>query len=107
MTGYGESGTDGRGLQKVRHGMVGLVGWGAVLPFGAIIPRYVRGKGGPLWFFLHISIQIVGFLLALSSVFLGGQLYNELLPEHRSSLKAHRPIGIVAFSLTILQVCFP
>ena len=90
---------------KASHGAMGLIAWGVLLPFGAIIPRYFKHHD-PQWFYLHISIQIVGFLLGLATVLVGTILYSGLDSNRTPRLKIHRPIGSLAFFLSILQVCF-
>ncbi|RVX04204.1 Cytochrome b561 and DOMON domain-containing protein [Vitis vinifera] len=88
---------------KASHGAMGLIAWGVLLPFGAIIPRYFKHHD-PQWFYLHISIQIVGFLLGLATVLVGTVLYSGLDSNRTPRLKIHRPIGSLAFFLSILQV---
>ena len=80
LTGYTSSVDNTRGL-TMRHGDMGLIAWGMLLPFGAIIPRYFKHHD-PQWFYLHISIQIVGFLPGLTTVVAGRTLYNGL-ESHR------------------------
>ena len=89
----------------MRHGAMGLIAWGMLLPFGAIIPRYFKHHD-PQWFYLHISIQIVGFLPGLTTVVAGRTLYNGLESHRIPKSKIHRPIGSLVFFLSILQVCF-
>ena len=84
------------------HGIVGIIGWGLILPVGAIIARYFRYKD-PLWFYLHSVIQFVGFSFGLGTVLLGLQLYRNM----HVHIPAHRGIGIFVLVLSILQVCLP
>ncbi|XP_061372876.1 cytochrome b561 and DOMON domain-containing protein At3g61750 [Gastrolobium bilobum] len=88
-------------LIKMRknHGIVGIMGWGLILPVGAIVARYFRHKD-PLWFYLHSVIQFVGFAFGLGTVLLGLQLYAEM----HVHIPAHRGIGIFVFVLSILQI---
>ncbi|WKA00339.1 hypothetical protein VitviT2T_018701 [Vitis vinifera] len=102
MPGYTSGVDNTRGL-TTRHGAIGLIAWGMLLPFGAIIPRYFKHHD-PQWFYLHISIQIVGFLPGLATVVAGRTLYNGLESHRISKSKIHRPIGSLVFFLSILQV---
>lgn len=89
------------GFIKMRksHGIVGVIGWGLIMPVGAIIARYFRHKD-PVWFYLHSFIQFVGFAFGLITVLLGIQLYNQM----HVHIPAHRGIGIFVLVLSILQV---
>ncbi|XP_034701232.1 cytochrome b561 and DOMON domain-containing protein At3g07570-like [Vitis riparia] len=82
---------------------MGLIAWAVLLKFGAIIPRYFKHHH-PQWFYLHIPIQIVGFLLGLASVVPGRTLYNGLESDHILKFKVHRPLESLVFFLSILQV---
>ncbi|XP_054783671.1 cytochrome b561 and DOMON domain-containing protein At3g61750 isoform X3 [Prosopis cineraria] len=98
------SGSKGSGSNELiqmrkNHGIVGIIGWGLVLPVGAIVARYFRHKD-PLWFYLHSVIQFVGFGFGLATVLLGLQLYNKM----QAHIPAHRGIGISVLVLSILQV---
>ncbi|KAK8468779.1 hypothetical protein PHAVU_006G113100 [Phaseolus vulgaris] len=84
---------------RKNHGIVGIIGWGLILPVGAIIGRYFRHKD-PLWFYLHSVIQFVGFAFGLATVLLGLQLYRSV----HVHIPAHRGIGIFVLVLSILQI---
>jgi membrane protein YdbS with pleckstrin-like domain len=90
------------GLIQMRknHGIIGIIGWGLILPVGAIVARYFKHKE-PLWFYLHSIIQFVGFAFGLATVLLGLQLYSQM----HVHIPAHRGIGIFVLVLSILQVC--
>ena len=104
LTGY-NSGVNNTGDLETRHGDMGLIAWDVLLPSGAIIPRYFKHHD-PQWFYLHISIQIVGFLPGLATVVAGRTLYNGLESYRIPKFKIHRPLGSLVFFLGILQVCF-
>ncbi|GAY45716.1 hypothetical protein WN944_017414 [Citrus x changshan-huyou] len=88
--------------EKKNHGALGMIGWGIILPVGAIIPRYFKHKD-PLWYYLHAIIQLVGFIFGLATVLLGIQLYNKLNVKN-ANISAHRGIGIFILVLSILQI---
>ncbi|KAL8138428.1 hypothetical protein V2J09_004429 [Rumex salicifolius] len=83
---------------KRSHGVLGIIGWGLVLPLGAMTARFLRHQK-PLWYYLHTIIQFAGFLIVLAGVVLGQTLYNRV----HASVTAHRGIGYLALTLTILQ----
>ncbi|XP_073157861.1 cytochrome b561 and DOMON domain-containing protein At3g61750 [Henckelia pumila] len=84
---------------KRTHGMLGLLGWGLILPFGAIFARYLKHKD-PLWYYLHVVIQFTGFLFGLAALVVGLSLDKKL----HASIPIHKGIGIFVFVLTVLQV---
>ncbi|XP_017217320.1 cytochrome b561 and DOMON domain-containing protein At3g61750-like [Daucus carota subsp. sativus] len=81
------------------HGVLALLGWGLVLPAGAITARYLRHKD-PLWYYLHVALQFTGFLIVVAAVAVGRLLYGRL----HASIPAHRGIGFFTLVLSILQV---
>ncbi|XP_004494817.1 cytochrome b561 and DOMON domain-containing protein At3g61750 isoform X1 [Cicer arietinum] len=97
----GSKGPSSNGLIEMRknHGIVGIIGWGLILPVGAIVARYFKHKE-PLWFYLHSVIQFIGFAFGLVTVLLGLQLYSKM----HVHIPAHRGIGIFVLVLSILQI---
>lgn len=84
---------------KRSHGILGIFGWGLILPCGAMIARFLKHKE-PLWYYLHSVIQIVGFLIVLTGVVVGQALYDRI----HADISAHRGIGYFALTLSIIQV---
>jgi hypothetical protein len=85
------------------HAAVNILGWGILLPTGAIIARYCR-QWDPAWFYLHITFQILGFIFILAGLITGSKMYGRLkgLPK----LSSHRALGIFLFTLACLQVIY-
>ncbi|KAH9541723.1 hypothetical protein CY35_14G080400 [Sphagnum magellanicum] len=83
------------------HAAVNILGWGVLLPTGAIIARYCR-QWDPAWFYLHITFQILGFIFILAGLITGSKMYGRLkgLPK----LSSHRALGIFLFTLACLQI---
>ncbi|CAI9279057.1 unnamed protein product [Lactuca saligna] len=56
---------------KTTHGVLGLLGWGIILPYGAIVARYFKHKD-PLWFSFHApthkGIGITAIVLSVLQV---------------------------------------
>uniref|UniRef100_A0A5B7A7X6 Putative Ferric-chelate reductase 1 n=1 Tax=Davidia involucrata TaxID=16924 RepID=A0A5B7A7X6_DAVIN len=90
---------DNIGHMKKTHGVLGLFGWGLILPYGAIVARYLKHRD-PLQYYLHIVIQFVGFIIALAAVVVGVELYHRL----HANVPTHRGIGIFVLVLSVLQV---
>ncbi|MQM16701.1 hypothetical protein Taro_049660 [Colocasia esculenta] len=84
---------------KRNHGILGIVGWGVLLPIGAIVARYCK-QWDPLWYYAHAVIQFVGFIIALAGLVAGVALYDKL----HANVHVHRALGIFVFVLGILQV---
>ncbi|XP_071705476.1 cytochrome b561 and DOMON domain-containing protein At3g61750 [Rutidosis leptorrhynchoides] len=84
---------------KTTHGVLGLLGWGLLLPYGAIVARYFKHKD-PLWYYLHLGFQFVGFIFAVATGIVGLNMYNKF----SFHAPAHKGIGITAIVLSVLQV---
>nr|XP_043626805.1 cytochrome b561 and DOMON domain-containing protein At3g61750 [Erigeron canadensis] len=84
---------------KTTHGVLGLLGWGIILPYGAIVARYFKHKD-PLWYYLHIAFQFVGFIFVVAAGFVGLNMYNKF----GFHAPAHKGLGVTAIVLTVLQV---
>lgn len=83
------------------HGFLNLLGWGVFLPIGAIIARYCK-VWDPTWFYLHISFQVLGFILIIAGLVTGLTLQDTY--EGVSGLDSHRALAIVVFVMATLQV---
>ncbi|XP_050207024.1 cytochrome b561 and DOMON domain-containing protein At3g07570-like [Mercurialis annua] len=81
------------------HGMLNMVGWGILMIIGGIIGRYFR-HWDPIWFYAHIGIQSLGFIIGISGVICG--FFLEDLTNARVSI--HKGIGIFILVLSCLQV---
>lgn len=84
---------------KRNHGILNVIGWGILLPCGAIIARYFK-RLDPQWYYLHTSIQFVGFIIGLVGFAVGRYLYNTT----HANFQVHRGIGIFVVLLSMLQV---
>ncbi|KAK9747778.1 hypothetical protein RND81_02G014400 [Saponaria officinalis] len=86
------------GVRKT-HGALNMIGWGILMPIGAIVARYFR-QWDPIWFYAHTVIQSVGFLLGLVGFILGLVLQGLT----NAQVKRHRNLGITIFIFGCLQV---
>ncbi|XP_058199787.1 cytochrome b561 and DOMON domain-containing protein At3g07570-like isoform X2 [Rhododendron vialii] len=84
---------------KKNHGILNMLGWGILLPIGAIVARHCK-EWDPIWFYSHISIQSLGFILGLAGISCGFVL------EHKLSaiVSHHKGIGIFILILGCLQM---
>ncbi|MCO5570777.1 hypothetical protein L7F22_024505 [Adiantum nelumboides] len=85
---------------KNRHGVLNTVGWGILLPCGVLAARYLR-FADPVWFYLHVFLQMSGFILGVAGWATGLRLgdYSVGVVHHK-----HRNVGIALFTIATLQV---
>ncbi|XP_047309536.1 cytochrome b561 and DOMON domain-containing protein At3g07570 [Impatiens glandulifera] len=81
------------------HGILNMLGWGILLPIGVIVARFFK-KWDPLWFYCHVFIQSLGFILGVTGVICGFILKNKL----SVFVNRHKGIGITVLVLGCLQV---
>ena len=86
--------------QSKAHGAVNILGWGVLLPIGAMIARYARGYD-PAWFYIHAVCQSLGFIFIIAGVGTGIVLSHKVTPQ---GFAAHRGIALFLFALAFLQV---
>ncbi|CAN6444708.1 unnamed protein product [Victoria cruziana] len=86
-------------MLKRSHGILAILGWGVILPIGVIIARYCK-KWDPLWYYLHLTFQFLGYTLGVATVIAGNLLYRKL----KVNIPTHRGIGMFVFALSVLQV---
>ncbi|XP_021829384.1 cytochrome b561 and DOMON domain-containing protein At3g61750-like [Prunus avium] len=85
---------------KLTHGILAITGWGIIIPFGVPIARHFR-QYEPLWYYLHSSIQFVGFFVGLAAVAVGRTLYDLI----HADFNYHRVLGFTILALSVLQIC--
>ena len=100
MTGQGSQISAPYSNLKRVHGILNAVGWGALIPIGAMIARYTKHIGSK-WFYAHACIQIMGFILGLSGI-VAGLILNDRIDVN---VAKHKAIGIIIITLGCLQVC--
>ncbi|KAL8170271.1 hypothetical protein V2J09_022075 [Rumex salicifolius] len=88
------------GLKKT-HGVVNILSWGVFVPLGTLTARYFR-RWDPIWFYSHVAIQTVGFILGLTGIILGMVL--EGLLNVGETITRHKNIGVIVLVLGCLQV---
>ncbi|KAL3652320.1 hypothetical protein CASFOL_002001 [Castilleja foliolosa] len=91
--------------QRLRniHGIINVVSWGIMMPLGAMIARFVKvfQPLNPVWFYLHVTCQTLGYLLGVAGWATGLNLGSRTPGIVRT---VHRNIGITLFTLATLQV---
>ena len=66
---------------------------------GSIIARYFK-QWDPIWFYLHASIQTLGFVAGIAGILTGYALSKKL----KDDVTNHKNIAILIFVLGLLQV---
>ncbi|KAM7265539.1 hypothetical protein ACFE04_003222 [Oxalis oulophora] len=91
-----------KNLRQV-HGILNIIGWGTLLPFGAIIARYLRAYLIELksWYILHTTCQTIGYLIGTTGWAIGLWLGQA---SKYYTFHAHRMIAIFIFTFTTLQM---
>ncbi|CAL5424770.1 unnamed protein product [Camellia sinensis] len=84
---------------KKNHGILNMLGWGILMPIGAIVARHFK-EWDPIWFYSHISIQSLGFILGIAGVICGFVLE----PKLGANVNKHKGLGTFILVLGCLQV---
>ncbi|KAG9157757.1 hypothetical protein Leryth_017845 [Lithospermum erythrorhizon] len=98
-TGESQTLKDPNAKLRRSHGVLNMLSWGIMMPIGAMVARYLR-KYDPLWFYSHIMIQSVAFILGVSGI-ICGLVLNDRLDEN---VDRHKTIGIIVLLFGCLQV---
>ncbi|XP_002962230.2 cytochrome b561 and DOMON domain-containing protein At5g35735 [Selaginella moellendorffii] len=85
------------------HGILNALGWGILLPIGAMSARYLRSFewADPTWFYLHVACQTLGYILGVVGWAIGLRLGSDSVGVRYNT---HRNIGITMFVFGTLQV---
>ncbi|CAI9089329.1 OLC1v1023888C1 [Oldenlandia corymbosa var. corymbosa] len=99
----GGAGISSRMKMKYSHGFLNTIGWGILIPLGAIIARYVKlyPSADPAWFYLHIGCQVSAFLIGAVGFFTGISLGKK---SPGITHTAHMVIGSLIFGLATVQI---
>ena len=81
------------------HGLLSMMSWGVLLPMGMMLARYFR-RQDPYWFYGHMAIQGIGFLVGIAAVVIGFRLNDDGL----KNIDVHKAIGISILTMASLQV---
>ncbi|KAM0901143.1 hypothetical protein ACQ4PT_020155 [Festuca glaucescens] len=82
------------------HGLLSMMGWGVLLPIGIMVARYFR-RQDPYWFYGHMAVQGVGFLVGIAAVIIGFRLEDD---DGLKNIDVHKAIGIAILAMSSLQV---
>ena len=95
----GSSGDQGAFPTERKHGLLGMMGWGVLMPIGMITARYFR-QLDPCWFYTHMAIQVSGYAVGIAGIVLGFRLNEDGL----KNVDVHKALGIAILAMASLQV---
>lgn len=88
-------------ILKIRHAVINTVAWGILLPAGVMFARYFKPFADSMWFYMHISLQCIGYVLGVSGWATGLKL-ESATPGF--VLHKHKNIAMALFAFSTLQV---
>ncbi|KAL5865349.1 hypothetical protein ACOSQ3_002863 [Xanthoceras sorbifolium] len=92
-------------LQRRRnvHGVLNAVGWGILMPLGAMIARYLKvfKSANPAWFYIHVACQCSAYVIGVAGWATGVKLG---IDNPVTWNEAHRNVGMDLFCLATLQM---
>jgi hypothetical protein len=83
---------------KKWHGAMAGLGWGVLMPVGVALARYFK-RHDPFWFYAHVSVQGVGFVLGTVGVVAGFKLDDDV-----PGADSHQALGVAVLVFGCLQV---
>lgn len=86
------------------HGILNTVSWGILMLIGATNARNLTRfeSADPLWFYLHVSCQLLAYILGGFGGFVTGIVLGKR--SHGIEHSSYKIIGIALFCLAIKQV---
>lgn len=91
-------------IQVQAHAWLAGLGYGVLLPLGALVARHLKVFLDPAWFYAHATLQTLGYLLGASGWGVGIWLYQQHTAALPSDHETHFAVGTTVFCLSTLQV---
>lgn len=88
--------------QQVVHGCLMLIGWGFLLPSGALFARFFKHRPDGLWFKIHRFCEIAGLLFAIIGWIVALRNFQVFADKGYSNYR-HGILGMVTMCLGLLQ----
>ncbi|KAJ4846157.1 hypothetical protein Tsubulata_025099 [Turnera subulata] len=104
-------GISSKALLKNVHGILNAIGWGILMPIGAILARYLKvfksvklfNSVHPAWYDLHRACQIMAFCLGVAGWGIGIKLGSV---SRGINFSKHKNIGIALLVMAAVQVIY-
>lgn len=87
--------------KQIAHGSMMLIGWGFLLPLGAIFARFFKHRPNGIWFKIHRLIQSIGLVFSLTGWIIA--LVNFDVFQDRDMRFVHGLVGSIVMALGLLQ----
>ena len=84
------------------HGSLMLIGWGYLLPSGAIFARFFKHRPNGLWFQIHRVLQITGLIFAIAGWIVALTSFTSLLDKPFNNYR-HACLGMTTMVLGLIQ----
>lgn len=84
------------------HGSLMLIGWGLLLPSGAIFARFFKHRPNSLWFKIHRALQLFGLTVALTGWIIALKNFDVFSLKGHNYYR-HGVLGTTTMALGILQ----
>eukprot|EP00245_Coleochaete_scutata_P017231 TRINITY_DN834_c0_g1_i1.p1 TRINITY_DN834_c0_g1~~TRINITY_DN834_c0_g1_i1.p1 ORF type:complete len:951 (-),score=143.11 TRINITY_DN834_c0_g1_i1:668-3520(-) len=95
----GSTATASRDNLRNIHGIINALGWGILIPVGALLARHGKSYD-PAWYYGHITVQSSGFLLGVAGFATGIVLHNRSKVQRTT----HFALAITILVLSVLQI---
>lgn len=86
------------------HGLIMMLGFGWLLPFGVLSAKLMKHRPGNLWFEMHQKIQLFGLLIGLIGFGIAVKNFDVYKDPKDSTSYQHGVLGAITFALVLLQV---
>ncbi|XP_054818070.1 cytochrome b561 and DOMON domain-containing protein At5g47530-like [Prosopis cineraria] len=102
---HGANLDNSRILIRKMHGIFNGIGWGILMPMGAMMARYLKAfeVTRPRWFHVHRACQILAYLFGSAGFALGIYMSTNL---SLSAFHLHASVGIAVFTISTVQILF-
>lgn len=89
-------------VMHLAHGSMMLIGWGFLLPSGAIMARFFKYRPNGLWFKIHRAVQIIGLLFATTGWIIALTNFSVFGDKGNNNYR-HGIMGMVTMIMGLLQ----
>eukprot|EP00977_Amphora_coffeiformis_P000166 scaffold48_cov161-Amphora_coffeaeformis.AAC.14 len=86
------------------HGSLMILGWGVLLPSGAIFARLAKHRPGGLWFRIHRALQVSGLVVVFTAWMIAVNFFDDVeVNDDNDNDDTHKSVGFIVMMLGMLQ----